>query len=184
MGADVQSSLHRIRPLDKNDCLFLINWCHCIRRAKAYYLYLDKQEETKDANSECQALKEMTMVELKDGIVLGIASKKGGKGGWRKRWWVLHNGYLYYFKDDFRKNKKLNGIGVAQGYIDLNNEADIVWDVDRSRTGKQDALLICTKDRTYYIQPEKKDVFYKAIDACCSHFWDRKLFDFVAMKPC
>lgn len=125
---------------------------------------------------------------MKDGTILGIASKKGGGArSWRKRWWILLNGYLYYFKDDFTKNKKSKGgstekIGIPQGNVSLF-DADIVWDNDRTRTGKQNALMICTPKRTFYIQPQQtnKDTFFNAVDSCCDHLWDRKPFDFVTM---
>ena len=101
-------------------------------------------------------LQQITIKDLEQGTVLGIASKKGGGArSWRKRWWVLIDANLYYFKDDFRNNKKANGIGIPQGHISLYN-ADIIWDQDRSRTGKQNALLIVTKQRTFYVQPQQQ----------------------------
>ena len=88
--------------------------------------------------------------------MLGIAHKKGGGArNWRKRWWILDNGILYYFKDDFRNNKKSKGIGVPQGDIGLL-QADIIWDKNKKRTNKDNALLICTHKRTYYIQPSSQ----------------------------
>ena len=65
---------------------------------------------------------------------------------------------MYYFKEDFRTNKKSKGIGIPQGNVSLY-DADIIWDVDRIRTGKHDALMICTPKRTFYIQPQQQVLY-------------------------
>ena len=124
---------------------------------------------------------EMTIKDLERGMVLGKASKKGGGvTSWRKRWWVLVDGILYYFKEDFRSNKKAQGIGRPQGAVSLH-DSDVVWDVDRRRSGKRNVFMICNPRRTFYIQPENrnKDDFYGAIEEYCESVWDRKPFDFV-----
>ncbi|ETO23374.1 serine/threonine protein kinase [Reticulomyxa filosa] len=90
---------------------------------------------------------------LKEGKVLGLASKKGGGvHGYKRRWWVLHKGFLYYFKDDFRTNKKSPNEGKPQGFVGLHG-ADVAWDKDRKRSGKNNAILLATHDRTFYIVP-------------------------------
>ena len=93
---------------------------------------------------------------------MGYANKKGGGArNWRKRWWILDNGILYYFKDDFRvaHNKKSKGIGIPQGEIGLL-KSDIIWDTNKRRTNKDNALLICTHKRTFYIQPTPQVIYY------------------------
>ncbi|ETO29258.1 hypothetical protein RFI_07866, partial [Reticulomyxa filosa] len=65
-------------------------------------------------NCTCRLLKreKLTVNELKEAKILGLASKKGGGGvaGYKTRWWVLHDGFLYYFKEDFRNNKKVSSL--------------------------------------------------------------------------
>lgn len=124
---------------------------------------------------------EMTVKDLERGTVLGRASKKGGGvTSWRKRWWVLMDGILYYFKDDFRCNKKAQGLGVPQGAVSLH-DSDVIWDSERRRSGKRNVFLISNPRRTFYIQPESgnKETFYGAIYEYCESVWDRKPFDFV-----
>jgi hypothetical protein len=39
----------------------------------------------------------------RDALRKGYLTKEGGKGlkkNWKKRWFILHNGYLYYFIDE------------------------------------------------------------------------------------
>ena len=122
----------------------------------------------------------MTTKDLERGIVLGAASKKGGGvTAWRKRWWVLLDGILYYFKEDFRSNKKAQGVGVPQGAVSLH-DSDVICDENRKRSGKRNVLMICNPRRTYYVQPDNgnKESFYGAIEEYCDSIWDRKPFDF------
>eukprot|EP00484_Ammonia_sp_Unknown_P017230 CAMPEP_0197030760 /NCGR_PEP_ID=MMETSP1384-20130603/9920_1 /TAXON_ID=29189 /ORGANISM="Ammonia sp." /LENGTH=402 /DNA_ID=CAMNT_0042460167 /DNA_START=105 /DNA_END=1313 /DNA_ORIENTATION=+ len=191
---DENNSLYRYRSADANDIDFLIDWLHWIRRAKQYYTYLDshpnhthddehKQQDNAAPAKPADALTEIKLKDLENATVLGIASKKGGGArSWRKRWWILLDGYLYYFKDDFRTNKKANGIGVPQGNVPLH-QADIAWDSDRSRTGKQHALIIATPNRTYYVQPQQqsKEKFFSTVESCCAQMWNRQPFDFAQM---
>eukprot|EP01084_Bolivina_argentea_P182574 315149_1 len=169
-------SLFRIRPIEQNNALYLMEWVHAIRRAKLYYKYLDSHNEQKTSNEPNTPFTEITIKQLERATVLAIASKKGGgANAWRKRWWILLNDILYYFKDDFRRNKKAKGIGIPQGHIALS-KADIIWDYDRTRTGKQHAFMICTPHRTFYVQPQRqnKDVFFRSCSACCTKYANPK----------
>jgi len=128
-----------------------------------------------------EALATMTSDDVDSGTVLGTASKKGGGArSWRKRWWVLRGGFLYYFKEDFRANKKLKGVGTPQGNVRLK-EADIAWDADRAWTGKQNALMLCTPARTFFVQPQaqNRDAFFGAVRERCDALQRRREFDFV-----
>mmetsp|Transcript_1652 Transcript_1652/g.3244 ORF Transcript_1652/g.3244 Transcript_1652/m.3244 type:complete len:408 (-) Transcript_1652:168-1391(-) len=181
--------LYRLRAMQ--DLSQIIDWVHAVRRAQQYYAYIDgqpsnhehenehKQQQQNDSNNN-QPLAEVNTQDLEHATILGIASKKGGEARtWRKRWWILLNGVLYYFKEDFTTNKKANGKGTPQGHVPLQN-ADVVWDSDQTRTSKSNAFLICSHNRTFYIQPlpTNKDTFYNAVNSCCESMWNRTPFDF------
>lgn len=108
------------------------------------------------ASAKLPAVDKVSILDLENACILGYAHKKGGDArNWNKRWWILLNAHLYYFKDDFRKSKKLSGVGVPKGNICLY-EADIMWDKDGDRSGKLYSLLIATPVRTYFIQPQQQ----------------------------
>ena len=87
----------------------------------------------------------------------------GVGNNWRKRFWLIYNNRLYYFKSNFiKENKYNNKDNKPQGSILLMNSS-IVYDINKQRTGKNNSFLIITHERTYYMYTDDDETFFNTI---------------------
>jgi len=175
-------TLFRVQPIS-GDIMELIEFAHRVRQDGFFYSS-QYATEGRPLTPDSLGLEKITTNHLKEGKVLGLASKKGGGvRGYKRRWWILHKGFLYYFKDDFRNNKKSPNEGKPQGFVGLHG-ADVAWDKDRRRTGKNNSFLLATHDRTFYIvtNNNNKNEFYEPLEAECLRLWPRVSIDFAEQE--
>ena len=97
---------------EKNEDMF--NWLHALRRAKLWYKYLNTSVD--DDTKEIPFDKSVQYKDIIQGVDMprfsGELVKQGGHWkSWNKRYFVLHDGTLYYFK-----NKPMNA-DVSTGVV-------------------------------------------------------------------
>lgn len=173
-------TLFRLRA--KDNVHTLTKWMQAIRRATIFYNSPLAQTIRPRPSNAAPPLEYFENQHREAAIELGNASKKGGaRHGWKMRWWCYYEGSLYYFGKDPSRAKKRKDLR-PKGDVSLHG-ADVILDHDRSRTGKQNAIMICTHKRTFYVLPEaaNRDRFYAEIDQICAEMWNRQDVDFVAL---
>lgn len=131
-----------ILAADKMEDMF--NWIHAVRRASLFYSKLNKSidDESKEIPVETNVCyKDMTKV-----LKVGELTKQGGHWKtWNRRWCVLTDGTLYYFKN------KPNNADNPEGGIRLEF-CDVVDAEEKVK--KKHAFSIISPHRVFYLHAD------------------------------
>jgi len=121
----------------------MFNWLHAVRRAQLFYTKVAKGEEQMGMVAK-QADIKIPFARLPSIMKRGFLSKQGGSwSSWNKRYFVLANDVLYYYK------QQPADIDLPEGGICVDS-ADI--QLGEERVKRKYVFTILTPDRSYFIQ--------------------------------
>jgi len=134
----IKMSSGRNYPIIAENTEDMFRWAHAIRRAKIYFTTV-RPAEVK-ARGSVEKIPHLEMKSLKSGWL----TKQGGKWkSWTKRWCVLTEEYLYYFKKEPLLSEE-----IPEGGLHLRDIEILA--ADEKILGKKHCFLLIGADRIYY----------------------------------
>jgi hypothetical protein len=156
----------------------MFDWLHAIRRSHAYYVLKKAQKEEVKLSAKTP-YKEIGTVHMQ-----GVLTKQGGKWkSWNKRYCVLGDTAIWYFKDK-GSGQQPKPDDKAEGGVPLKF-AFVSTAGAEVKTKRTNALSILTQDRVYFLAcasdaEEKK--WLAALQVVCAKVNNQQTIDFSADK--